>query len=159
TVTDQDLEAEVAAHPERYRAPATVRVRYVAYRRAEFEASAKPTDAQMQAFYREHVEDRFTDPDEVHARHILVKPEPPGDEAAKSKARAEADDLLKRVRAGGDFEALAKAHSKDPGSAAKGGDLGFFPRGRMVPAFDAAAFALEPGQVSEVVETPFGFHI
>jgi peptidyl-prolyl cis-trans isomerase D len=159
TVSDQDLEAEVAAHPERYRAPATVRAHYVAYRRAEFEATAKPTDAQMQAFYREHVEDRFTDADEVRARHILIKIDPGADEAAKSKARAEADDLLKQVRAGGDFEALAKAHSKDPGSAAKGGDLGFFPRGRMVPTFDAAAFALAPGQVSEVVETPFGFHI
>ena len=159
TLTDQDLEAEVAAHPERYRAPATVRARYVAYRRAEFEATAKPTDAQMQAYYQEHVEDRFTDPAEVRARHILVKVDPGADEAAKSKARAEADDLLKQVRAGGDFEALAKAHSKDPGSAAKGGDLGFFPRGRMVPTFDAAAFALEPGQVSELVETPFGFHI
>jgi peptidyl-prolyl cis-trans isomerase D len=159
TVTDQDLEAEVAAHPERYRAPATVRVRYVAYRRAEFETTAKPTDAQMQVFYREHVEDRFTDADEVRARHILIKVDPAADADAKSKARAEAEDLLKQVRAGGDFEALAKAHSKDPGSATKGGDLGFFPRGRMVPAFDAAAFALEPGQVSELVETPFGFHI
>ncbi len=159
TVTDADLQAEIAAHPERYRAPATVRARYVAYRRAEFEPTAKPTDAEMQAFYREHVEDRFTDPDEVHARHILIRVDPGADDAAKSKARAEAEDVLKQVRAGGDFAALAKEHSKDPGSAAKGGDLGFFPRGRMVPAFDAAAFALEPGQVSDVVETPFGFHI
>jgi peptidyl-prolyl cis-trans isomerase D len=159
TVGDQDLEAEVAAHPERYKSPATVRAHYVAYRRTEFEGTAKPTDAQMQAFYHEHVEDRFTDPAEVRARHILVKVDPGADADAKAKARAEADDLLKQIRAGGDFEALAKAHSKDPGSAAKGGDLGFFPRGRMVPAFDTAAFALEPGQVSEVVETPFGFHI
>jgi peptidyl-prolyl cis-trans isomerase D len=159
TVSDQDLEAEVTAHPERYRAPATVRARYVAYRRPEFEATAKPSDAQLQAFYQQHVEDRFTDPEEVRARHILVKLDPGSDDAAKAKARAEADDLLKQIRAGGDFAALAKTHSKDPGSAPKGGDLGFFPRGRMVPTFDAAAFGLAPGQVSDVVESPFGFHI
>ena len=159
TVGDQDIQAELTAHEERYRSPATVRARYVAYRRGEFEALAKPSEEQMRTFYQQHLDDRFTDVEEVRARHILVRVDPNADEAAKTKARAEADDLLKQIRAGGDFEALAKKHSKDPGSAPKGGDLGFFPRGRMVPPFDAAAFALEPGQVSEVVETPFGFHV
>jgi peptidyl-prolyl cis-trans isomerase D len=158
TVTDQDLQAELGAHPERYQAPASVRARYVAYRRSEFESLAKPSEEQVRAFYQQHLEDRFTDVEQVRARHILVKVDPGADDAAKAKARAEADDLLKQVRAGGDFAALAKAHSMD-GSAAKGGDLGFFSRGRMVPAFDAAAFALGPGQVSDVVETPYGFHI
>src|SRR5439155_665850 len=64
-----------------------------------------------------------------------------------------------KVRAGGDFAALARKNSDDPGSAAKGGDLGFFGRGTMTPAFESAAFALESGKVSDVVETPFGFHI
>jgi len=159
TVSDQDVEGELSVHPERYRAPATVRARYVAYKRGEFEATAKPSDEQVKAFYQKHLEDRFTDVEEVHARHILVKLPPNPDDAAKAKAKADAEDLLKQVRAGGDFEALAKNHSQDPGSAPKGGDLGFFPRGRMVPAFDAAAFALEPGTVSDLVETPFGFHI
>ena len=66
--------------------------------------------------------------------------------------------MLKRAKAGEDFAALAKENSQD-GSASQGGDLGFFPRGRMVPAFDQAAFALKPGEISEVVTTEFGYHI
>ena len=66
--------------------------------------------------------------------------------------------MLKRAKAGEDFAALAKENSED-GSASQGGDLGFFPRGRMVPAFDQAAFALKPGEISEVVTTEFGYHI
>jgi peptidyl-prolyl cis-trans isomerase D len=159
TLTDQDLEAELSTHEDRYRAPATVRARYVAYRRNEFETLAKPSEEQVRAFYQQHLEDRFTDVEEVRARHILVKVDPTADEATKAKAHAEAEDLLKQVRAGGDFETLAKAHSQDAGSAPKGGDLGFFPHGRMVPALDTAAFALAPGQVSDVLETPFGFDI
>jgi peptidyl-prolyl cis-trans isomerase D len=159
TVTDQEIEAELKAHPERYRTPATVRARYVAYRRGDFEALAKPTPEQVQKFYDEHVGDRFTAVEEVRARHILVRVDPGADAAAKQKARTEAEGLLKQVKAGGDFEALAKKHSKDPGSAAKGGDLGFFPRGRMVPAFEAAAFSLEPGKVSDPIQSTYGFHI
>ena len=95
----------------------------------------------------------------MHARHILVKVANDAGEPAKTAARKKAEDLLAKVRAGGDFAALARKNSDDPGSAAKGGDLGFFGRGTMTPAFESAAFALESGKVSDVVETPFGFHI
>jgi len=80
------------------------------------------------------------------------------DAAAKNKARAQIDDVLKQAKGGADFAKLAQQHSQD-GSAAQGGDLGFFPRGQMVPPFDEAAFALKPGEVSEVVETTFGLHL
>jgi peptidyl-prolyl cis-trans isomerase D len=158
TVAEADLEAELKAHEDRYRTPEKVRARYVVYRRSEFESAAAPSEEQVRQYYDAHVADRFTDLEEVHARHVLIKPSAPTDDA-KAKARAEAEDVLTQLRAGADFEKLAKERSKDPGSATKGGDLGFFPRGRMVPSFDAAAFALEPGQLSEVVETPFGFHV
>jgi peptidyl-prolyl cis-trans isomerase D len=159
TLADDDLEKERTAHEDRYRTPTTVRARYVAYRRADFAAQAAVGEAEARAYYQSHLDDRFTDPEEVRARHILVKVAADADQATRDKARAEADDLLKQARGGADFAALAQAHSGDTGSAEKGGDLGFFPHGKMVPSFDAAAFALEPGQVSDVVESPFGFHV
>src|SRR5207253_3006605 len=74
-------------------------------------------------------------------------------------ARKKAEELLAKLKAGGDFAALAKERSEDAGSAANGGDLGLFTRGRMTPAFEEAAFALQGGGLSDVVETPFGFHV
>jgi len=82
-----------------------------------------------------------------------------GDAAAKAASRTKAEGILKQVKAGKDFAALAKENSQDPGSAVNGGDLGFFRAGQMVPPFDAVAFKLAPGAVSDLVETQFGFHI
>lgn len=96
---------------------------------------------------------------QVHARHILIKSDPSSDEEGKEAARARADALLKRVQAGEDFAALAKEHSEDTGSAKKGGDLGFNPKGRMVAPFDEAQFGMQAGQISDIVESTFGFHI
>src|SRR5207249_686650 len=136
-----------------------IRARYVAYRRTDFLAQAEVPESAITDYYELHKDDRFTEPEQVHARHILVKVANDAGEPAKTAARKKAEDLLAKVRAGGDFAALARKNSDDPGSAAKGGDLGFFGRGTMTPAFESAAFALESGKVSDVVETPFGFHI
>lgn len=100
---------------------------------------------------------RYAEPEQVHVRHILLPVAAGGDEA-EVKARAEA--LLAQLRQGADFAELAKAHSGDPGSAARGGDLGFFARGRMVPPFEEAAFALKKkGDLAGPVRSSFGFHI
>lgn len=96
---------------------------------------------------------------EVRARHILLLFPDQATEAQRDSVRTLAEELRDRARAGGDFAALAREHSEDPGSASQGGDLGYFERGRMVPAFEEAAFALEPGEVSDVVETQFGLHV
>jgi len=122
----------------------------------------KATDAEIDAYLKAHLEDP------VHARHILITagkaespnaPSPVPSESDKAQARTKAEQVLKRARAGEDFAALAKQFSSDPGSKDKGGDLGWFAAGQMVPEFDKAAFALQPGQISDIVESQFGFHI
>ena len=105
----------------------------------------------------------FETPAEVQASHILIKPEMADPNAdpneAKVVAKAQAEKLLAEIKGGADFAELARANSADPGSAARGGDLGFFAAGRMVPPFNDAAFALQPGEMSDIVETQFGYHI
>jgi len=113
---------------------------------------------QVTDFYAKNP-DQFKQPDRVRASHILIMVPKGSDAAAKTAARTKADDILKDVKAGKDFAALAKQHSQDPGSAQNGGDLGFFQQGQMVGPFNDVAFTLTPGQVSDLVETEFGFHI
>ena len=122
------------------------------------EAAGGPavTDAEIREFYEKNP-DRFKQPEAVRASHILLRVQP-GDEAAKKKARASIESILKQAKAGKDFGDLARKHSNDA-SAQSGGDLGFFTRDRMVPEFANAAFALKPGQISNVVETSFGYHV
>ena len=100
----------------------------------------------------------FKQPEQVRASHILIKVAPDADKQEKDKARRQIEQLRARLKKGEDFAALAKEFSQGP-SAAKGGDLGYFSRGQMVKPFEDAAFALEPNQVSEVVETRFGYHL
>ena len=113
---------------------------------------------QVQDFYAKNP-DQFQQPERVRASHILIPVPENADAAAKAQARAKAEQVLKEVKAGGDFGALAKQHSSDPGSAANGGDLGFFQQGQMVGPFNDVAFSLKPGATSDLVETQFGFHI
>ena len=93
---------------------------------------------QVERFYEDHKSDRFTKPEEVRARHILIQVPPGASDADRAAARKKADELLARAKGGEDFAALAKEHSDDPGSAVRGGDLGAFPRGRMDPTFEQA---------------------
>ncbi|NLF23206.1 MAG: hypothetical protein GX590_08590 [Lentisphaerae bacterium] len=124
----------------------------------EAETSSIPpaTEAEIAAYYDEHA-DQFTQDDEVTARHILIGSRDE-DAAKKAEAKSKAEALRKQLIEGADFAALAAEHSDCP-SKSDGGSLGSFGRGRMVPAFETAAFALETNAISEVVETPFGFHI
>ena len=102
---------------------------------------------------------KFQQGPRVRASHILISVPENADAAAKQAAKTKADGLLKDIKAGKDFATLAKENSGDPGSAQQGGDLGFFEPGQMVPQFDKVAFTLKPGEVSDVVETQFGYHI
>ena len=125
---------------------------------AELSSVPGPSDAEAKDFYAKNPNE-FKQEEAVRASHILIKVEPGADAAAKSKAKATIDGVLKKVKAGQDFGKLAHEYSQDQGSAAQGGDLNYFPKGQMVPEFSAVAFALQPGQVSDVVTTQFGYHI
>ena len=114
------------------------------------------SDEQIQAYYSGHP-DEFHREAAVNASFVAFEKKPSA--ADEADAEAEIRDLLAEVRAGGEFAALARSHSEDPGSAERGGDLGFFGRGRMVKPFEEAAFALEPGAISEPVRSQFGWHI
>jgi len=123
---------------------------------------AKPSAADLQAYYDEHKADY----DSVTARHILIRmtgsavPLKEGEkDLSDDEALAKAKDIRSKLVAGGDFAAIAKAESDDAGSGANGGVLGDFTRGRMVPQFEEAAFALKVNEISEPVKTQFGYHI
>ncbi len=126
--------------------------------KSELEPKITVSEADSKTFYEEN-KPRFRQEDSVHASHILIRTPEQADAAAKAKAKAQADDLLAQIKKGADFAELARKFSQDPGSAQNGGDLGFFSKGQMVQPFEQAAFNLKPGQLSGVVETPFGFHI
>ena len=127
------------------------------------ELNVAVTDAEVKKFYDDHPAD-FEQPEMAHVRHILLMtmdpvtraPLAPDQQKAKQK---QIDDILKRVRGGADFAALAKQYSEDPGSKDNGGELPAFPRGQMVPEFEAAAFSLTNNQVSDIVTSAYGYHI
>lgn len=135
-----------------------------------YRETMQPTDDEIRAWMAAHAEDvdreyqanrhRYTGLEEqVRARHILIRAGEDASEEVRAAARARAEGLLARARAGEDFAALARDNSEDPGSAVRGGDLGYNPRGRMVGPFDEAQFALDVDAISDIVETRFGYHI
>ncbi len=127
----------------------------------KFYSEEKVSDSEMKKYYDEHIDEYKKD--EVEASHILIKTtddqNKPLPEAEQKKAKEKAEKVLKEVKAGGDFAELAKKYSQDPGSAEQGGSLGTFGKGMMVKEFEDAAFGMEPGQVSNLVKTDFGYHI
>ena len=118
---------------------------------------ADVSDEESRAFYDQNAS-MFQKPEQIQARHILIKMEGDVTEAQKAEARAKIEMVRKKALDGEDFAALASEYSEGP-SRTKGGDLGYFRRGQMVKPFDDVAFALEPGKISDIVETQFGYHI
>ena len=116
------------------------------------EATALPSEKVIQRYYDTHL-DRYTIPEMVHAAHIVKHPNP---DTTVDDLRPEMQAVLDKLNNGASFEELARAHSDCP---EKGGDMGFFARGQMVPAFEAVVFQLEPGTYSDIFETEFGLHI
>jgi len=128
------------------------------YIQKEILGKIKLTDKDYEAYYNAHKKE-FENPEMVRARHILIAVKPNATEEEKKAALKKAEDILEKAKKGDDFAKLASEYSDDPGSKAKGGDLGFFTAGSMVGKFEQAAFTLKPGEISPVVETEFGYHI
>lgn len=157
-VAPEKLQAWFNEHREEFRQPETASLKYVIFDPAAFEKNVVFEEGELEKYYRRHL-DRFEIPEQVKASHILFRVPQNASPEVREQKRQAAEKVLAEVRAGKDFAALARAHSDDTASASKGGDLGFFPQGTMVAPFEQAAFALKPGEVSGIVETPFGFHI
>jgi peptidyl-prolyl cis-trans isomerase D len=152
--TDAEISAHFGANKEKYRIPEQRKIRFVRMNTADVAATLKVPKEDVERFYNEHL-GTYTTPEQIRASHILLKTDGKNDADVKTKA----EGVLKEAKAGGDFAALAKKYSEDDSNAPQGGDLDYFSRGRMVPEFETAAFALAPGEISGLVKTQFGYHI
>jgi peptidyl-prolyl cis-trans isomerase D len=159
--SDADLQKFFKQNAARYKdaIPEARKISYVAFTPDQVPGGTPQiTDQQAQQYYQAHLKD-YQVPEEVHVRHILISVPRGADAKTDAAAKAKAEDVLKQLHAGGNFAALAKKYSEDPGSKDQGGDLGMQAHGTFVPEFDKAAFALKPGEISPLVKTQFGYHI
>jgi peptidyl-prolyl cis-trans isomerase D len=159
TPGDADIEAYYKANEAQFRAPEQAQIQYVQLDLDALGKGVEVSDDEARRFYESNLE-RYTTPQERRASHILVKADAGASAGDRGKAKARAGELLAQARANpAGFAELARKNSDDPGSAAQGGDLDFFARGSMVKPFEDATWALQPGQISDVVESDFGYHV
>ena len=157
-VSDDDLAAFFSSEKEVFRIPDMVALRYLQFEPQRYLDQVTFEESELEKHYRRHI-DQFEILERIKASHILVKVEPDADDATREKKRAYTAKLLEEIRAGKDFADVARTSSDDKASAVNGGSLGYFTRGSMVKPFEEAAFGLKPGEISDLVETTFGFHI
>ena len=153
--SDEDIQLLYTDESASYQVPEKRKLRFLLVDQSAIFDSITPTDQEVQEYYDINMS-QYSTPGQVRARHILLRVEDDTDEAT---VEARAAELTAELRDGGDFDALAREHSDDEGTAPQGGDLGLFGRGRMVPEFEAVAFDMEVTEISDPVRSPFGFHI
>lgn len=157
-VSESDIAAFYQQNIQGFTVPDQVKLQYIKLSADDLANSVKVSDADVEKYLQSHPE--LANNSEIDASHILITVPANATSAQKSEAKVKAEDLLVKVKANpAKFAELAKQYSQDPGSAANGGDLGYFGKGVMAKPFETAAFALKPGQVSGIVETQFGYHI
>ena len=157
--SDADIEAFYKAHEALFRAPEQARIEYVVLDLQVLQKGVAVPEEELRRYYAENAS-RYTAAEERRASHILLKADKDMPAAERQKARAKAEALLEQLRKSPQqFAELAKKNSDDPGSAERGGDLDYFGRGAMVKPFEDAVFAMKPGEISNIVESDFGFHI
>jgi peptidyl-prolyl cis-trans isomerase D len=163
--TNEELKAYYDSHLKTYEnsVPEKRKVKYAMMDLAKIAGGVQVTHDDLQAYYNQH-RDQYREPEQAKVSHILVKTPLPGadgkvDEKGVAEAQRRAEDLLKQLKAGANFEDLAKKYSEDPGSAKEGGSLGWIGKGRTVPEFEKAAFSQPIGKVGDLVKSSYGFHI
>ena len=157
TLSEADLQAYYDKHGNEFMSREQVRIQYVELNAADIELESTVDEAEIEALYAEQSE-RFVVPEERRARHILISTTDT-DEATVQAARDKVAQVVARLEAGEDFATVAAESSDDTASASTGGDLGFFGPGIMTPNFEQTVFAMNVGERSEPVQTPFGFHL
>ena len=159
TPTDAEIEAYYKAHEADFRAPEQAAIEYVVLDLDTVKKGIAVNEAELRDYYKAN-EARYTTAEERRARHILIKADKDASADVKQKAKARAEALVAEARKNpAGFAELAKKNSEDPGSAPQGGDLDFFGKGAMTKPFEDAVFAMKPGEISNVVESDFGFHV
>ena len=158
-VTDDMLQAYYDKSGSRFETPEQVKAEYVVLNAANIASQVSVSDADIKSYYEQNAK-RYTTEEQRRASHILITAPKEAPAKERSAAKAKADALLAQLRKNpGDFAKLAKENSQDPGSAERGGDLDFFGKGMMVKPFEDAAYKLKKGEISDVVESEFGYHI
>ena len=158
-VAAEAVRAFYDGNPARFQVPEEVGVEYLVLSPDALLASEQVGADEIKSYYEANIS-KYGEPEQRRASHILTVVKSGAGDAEKAKARERAAQILEQLRKSpGSFAELAKKNSGDPGSASQGGDLGFFSRGMMVRAFEDAAFGLKPNQISDLVESDFGFHI
>jgi peptidyl-prolyl cis-trans isomerase D len=157
--SEADIKAYYDAHHADFTTPEQAQIQYVVLSAQALSAATTPSDADVQKYYQANLKQYQTE-GQVRASHILIAVPKDASAEDRAKAKMHAAEVLKEVKAHPDqFAAIAKRESQDPGSADKGGDLGFFDHSMMVKPFADAAFALQKGQISDLVQSDFGYHI
>jgi peptidyl-prolyl cis-trans isomerase D len=156
-IDEAQLKKYFEKNKEQYRVPEKVSVVYLEIDPKIFEGDAKITGKEIESYY-EYNAKIYSQPKQVKARHILFKSDPGDSDEVKNNVKERAEKVLKKARKGEDFATLAKEHSEGP-SKSQGGDLGYFKAGQMEPPFEEAAFALKKGEISDLVQTRFGYHL
>ena len=157
-VTEEALATYFTEQQEVFRTPEKVSIRYLQFVPERYIDEVTFDENELEKYHRRHLE-QFEILEKIKASHILIKVDEDTDDAIREEKKAFAEKLLEEVKAGKDFAELARVNSDDAASAVKGGNLGYFTRGSMVKPFEQAAFNMKPGDISEVVETTFGYHI
>lgn len=156
---DEALAKWYDEHKETFKKPREIDIEYVLITPATLREQYQPTEEQLKEFYERNLRTLFRSEELVHARHILILTPKGSNPEAMKAAEEKIRDIAAKLKNGGDFAKLAAEYSQDPGSATNGGDLGWFGRNRMVKQFEDVAFSLKPGDVSDVFQTVYGFHI